>query len=71
MTAFRYSLKCYISWKEQHIVEIQKLKYKTGQYFVESLSQKIWVSPSYEKSKLNEDLEMHSKIIEKTIGFCL
>ena len=51
---------------------MQKIKYKRGHSLkstfhlnisIKSLSQKVWVSPSYEKSKLDADWETHSVII--------
>ena len=48
------------------MIEMQKIKYTTKQYFIkyfnlivsiQCLSQKLWVSLKYEKSKLDEDWE--------------
>ena len=67
MTAFRYSLICYISQKEQYITEIEKLKYKTGQCIIQNYLQSKHkhsksitkdVSTSHEKRKMDQcDIE--------------
>ena len=37
---------------------------------IQSLTKKVRVSPSFEKSQLDEDWETHSLIIKKSINFC-